>query len=108
MYEEHVSPDGKLHFFLQEADGDIILGFHGYGWHTHGDLLESMYAGGPSKAAAQFAADLISGKLTVAVYSVSGKTRDIRVSTDPAADLRYCEPDEIIAFRLWDGTEVVV
>jgi hypothetical protein len=36
---DRVSPDGALRFLVRSPDGDITLGFAGYPWHTHGDVL---------------------------------------------------------------------
>jgi hypothetical protein len=40
--EEHRSPDGLLQLVVRQAeDGDIIIGFDGYPWHTHPDCEDS-------------------------------------------------------------------
>ena len=101
-----VSPDGLLRFVIRSPDDDITLGFEGYPWHTHGDLLAGPSKQDPEAAAEQFVADLIAGNLLIAVARVSGRTRDIWITADPLADLRYCPPEELIEFRLWDGTTI--
>lgn len=41
ILEEHVSPDGLLSLYvIKSDDGDITIGFVGYPWHTHGDILD--------------------------------------------------------------------
>jgi len=37
--EEHVSPDRLLRLLVVREDGDITIGFAGYPWHTHGDVV---------------------------------------------------------------------
>lgn len=36
---EYVSPDGQLRFVIRASDDGLMLGFDGYPWHTHADLL---------------------------------------------------------------------
>ena len=43
LVEEHRSPDGILTLKVKrEDDGDVCVGFDGYSWHTHGDILASL------------------------------------------------------------------
>jgi hypothetical protein len=125
MDSDHVSPDGTLRFLVRASGRDVTLGFDGFEWHTHGDILAAMSEGQTvasfwssrtpesasesiTKYAKQFVDDLLSGKLIIAITKVSGAIRDIWVTDDLAADVRYCSPDETIEFRLWDGTTVPV
>jgi hypothetical protein len=40
ILEEHRSPDGLLRFIVtRDEQGDISLGFDGFVWHTHADVL---------------------------------------------------------------------
>jgi hypothetical protein len=101
------------------------MGFEGFAWHTHGDVLAALAAGEtvssfrssrtPENAAEsiagsveQFIADLFAGKLIVAVSKASGSFQDVWITDDPASDLRHCPPEEAIEFRRWDGTSVTV
>ena len=104
---DHISPDGALRFLVRSPDGDITMGFDGFGWHTHGDLLAAMPSESPEKAAEHFVAMLTAGELIIAISKVSGTTRDIWITADPAADLRYCPAAETLEFRLWDGTKIL-
>ena len=37
---EYISPDGRLRFVVVTGDdGDVALGFDGFAWHTHADML---------------------------------------------------------------------
>jgi hypothetical protein len=103
---DHVSPDGALRFLVRSPDGDITMGFDGYPWHTHGDLLADLPSMSPEDAAKRFVSDLISNKLIIAVAKVSGTVRNVWITDDPADDLRHCPPEETIEFRLWDGTKI--
>lgn len=82
------------------------MGFEGFAWHTRGNVLTSVFVGGPEAAAEQFVRALVAGELTIAVSKVGGITRDIWITDDVAGDLRYCPANETIEFRLWDGTIV--
>ncbi len=41
--EEYLSPDGCLRLVVIRETGDITLGFEGFPWHTHGDVLAAQY-----------------------------------------------------------------
>jgi hypothetical protein len=103
---DHVSPDGALRFLVRSPDGDITMGFDGYPWHTHGDVLAALSSVSPEDAAKRFVVDLISNKLVIAVSKVSGTICDIWITDDLANDLRHCLPEETVEFRLWDGTKI--
>src|SRR5436190_18117200 len=38
-HEEHRTPDGALTLVVSHEDDDITIGFDGFQWHTHGDVL---------------------------------------------------------------------
>ena len=41
IVERHTSPDGLLELIVDRADdGDWTVGFDGFAWHTHGDILD--------------------------------------------------------------------
>ena len=104
---EFVSPDGVLRFQVRSSSGDICLGFEGFLWHTHGDLLVQS-SESPDVAAQRFVASLVEGELTIAVLRVGGAIRNIWVTDDPRSDVRYSQPDEHIEFRRWNGAKVEV
>jgi hypothetical protein len=37
--ERHTSPDRLIELVVIVPDGDWTIGFVGYPWHTHGDIL---------------------------------------------------------------------
>ena len=109
MVQEHVSPDGRLRFrVVTRDDGDVTLGFDGFPWHTHADVLAALTGLPEGEAVSRFVADLIGGKSVIVLWSVGGDVRDVWVSYDPDKDAgyastAYAEPGESVALRHWDG-----
>src|SRR5206468_1014471 len=104
--EEYLSPDGQLRFRVAPGEeGDVSLGFVGFPWHTHGDIL-AVTTGQPVAAAVRrFVTDLVGGQSVIVVWSVGGEVRDVWVSDDPARDAGYAQPGESVELRHWDGRE---
>ena len=102
--EEHISPDGRLRFIVATApDGDLALGFDGFPWHTHADLLASLSGISEAEAIGQFVDDLIQDRSVVALWSTSEGVRDVWVSDNPARDVAYPVEGETIELRYWSG-----
>jgi hypothetical protein len=102
--EEHVSPDGRLRFLVvADPNGDLALGFDGYPWHTHADILASLSGLAAAGAVRQFVDDLRSDKSVIAVWGVPGNVEDVWVSEDPTRDAAYPQVGEIIELRHWSG-----
>ena len=65
--EEYLSPDGVLRLLIIGESDDPALGFDGYSWHTHGEViareLELLGEPGvaPDDAARRFVDDLLAG-----------------------------------------------
>jgi len=101
--DEHLSPDGQLTRVVIRGDGDTTIGFDGFEWHTHGDLLAASYpladTSGltPEMATRRFVDDVVSNRAVITVLKSSGKVRDVWVTNDVEADLRYRPPDEHIS-----------
>ena len=107
--ERHISPDGLLRLVVDRADdGDWSVGFEGFPWHTHGDILESSgYAGAPAERVRAFVDDVTASRRVIVISRVEGKVRDAWVTDDPTRDeLKYAEYDETIQKRLWNGRPV--
>jgi hypothetical protein len=100
---EYVSPDDQLRFIVERDEQDIVLGFEGFPWHTHADMLAS--AGGTSEALAveRFVGDLLGDRCVIAVSRSGGTIRDVWITMDPQSDLRYVSDDEVLEFRYWSG-----
>jgi hypothetical protein len=104
---EFVSPDGVLRFQVRSSSGDIYLGFEGFPWHTHGDLLVQS-SESPDVAAQRFVTSLVESELIVVIQRVDGAIRNIWITDDPQGDALYCKPDEHLEFRRWNGTKVIL
>ena len=106
IVEQHTTPDGILKFVVcQDADG-ISMGFDGFAWHTHPELLAD---DGLTEDAAmrQFIDGLIAGRIVIALARVSGAVRDVWVTDNIESDRKYKRDDETIEFRYWDGRNAV-
>jgi hypothetical protein len=102
VVEQHRPPDGLLTFrVLRDEAGDYELGFEGYDWHTHGDILASTSGLSASVAVRRFTDELI-GRAIIAIARIGDDIRDVWVTEKPAAD-PYKAENEIIEFRYWDG-----
>jgi hypothetical protein len=105
--ERLISPDGLLTFVVYQDEGDIVLGFEGFEWHTHADLLASWMGIPQDEAVRRFVDDLTEGRATIAIHTVNGEMCDVCITDDPNSDLNNKSDDESIAFRHWDGSSVL-
>jgi hypothetical protein len=103
LVAEHISPDGTFRFIIRRDDEDLSLGFSGYVWHTHADLLAEASGAPEPVAVARFVEDLINDRTVIAVSRVGGVIRDAWVTDDPISELRYKPEEEDIEFRYWSG-----
>ena len=107
LLEEHRTPDGLFRLIVdRDEDGDLALGFDGYAWHTHGDLLAAASGLSEQAAVRQFVDALLSGQSVIAVSRVGGEVRDVGVAEPPYEADQYAPPEETIEFRRWDGSAV--
>lgn len=100
---EHISPDGLLRFVIERDGDDLSLGFAGYPWHTHADILAASFGVPEQVAIARFVEDLLNDRSVVALSLVGGKVQDVWITDDPVSDLRYKPEEESIEFRYWSG-----
>jgi hypothetical protein len=109
IVEEHTSPDGFLRLIVtRESGGDVAIGFDGYTWHTHADILASLSGLSESEAIQQFVEHIIGDDQIIAVSWVNGKVRDVRPTDDPKGEYTYKPPEELLEFRRWSGVTVEV
>ena len=102
IIEEYRTSDGLLRFLVRRgAYGDITLGFDGFAWHSHSNLLASNSGLTKEAAVRRFVNDLLSSRAIIAVARVGDTIRDVW-ATDTASPDRYKPDDEIIEFRCWD------
>jgi hypothetical protein len=106
ILEQHHSPDGSLTFTVERFDnGDYCLGFDGFPWHTHGDILADQLGESEEVAIRQYVDRLLTNQLIIAIARVGEMRRDAWVTDASVAD-KYKPADEAIEFRYWDGTPV--
>jgi hypothetical protein len=91
--------------FSPRLRGTSYLGFDGYSWHTHADILAELSGLGEAEAIRQFVDDLIGGRAIIAIARVGGKIRDVWVVDGPLPG-KYKPDDETFEFRFWDGSPV--
>jgi hypothetical protein len=109
IVEEHQSPDGLLRLIVtRESDGDVAVGFDGYSWHTHGDLLASFSGLPESEAIREFVERIIGNEQVIVVSRVNGEVRDVWPTDDPRGEYQYKAADESLEFRRWSGESVPV
>jgi hypothetical protein len=102
--EDYISPDGRLRFVVDAApDGDLVLGFHGFLWHTHADLLAAMSGLPETEAVRRFVDDLLQDRSVIALWGTSEGVRDVWVSEEPERDATYPLEEESIELRYWSG-----
>ena len=107
IIEEHRTPDGLLRFVVERSlDGDLALGFDGYSWHTHGNILASLSGLRVEDAVRAFIDDLLNGESFIGIARVGGKIQDVWVTDDPSPD-KYKPDEETMEFRYWDGRAAV-
>lgn len=106
IIEEHHTPDGLLTFLVKRCnDGDVCLGFDGFAWHTHAEILVWKSGLSEDEAVRKFVDDLVGSHAIIAIARVGVRIRDVWVS-DIATPDKYKPDDEIIEFRYWDGSLV--
>ena len=110
IVERHESTDRQLALLVDFTDGDWTIGFDGFPYHTHGDVLaETEYAGTPEQATRSFVADILASRRPIVIWRVHGKIRDLGVPqqlnrADLDADIaKYGFPGETWEARYWDG-----
>jgi len=100
---QYVSPDNQLRFVVDHDEQDVRLGFEGFPWHTHADVLTSEFGTSEELAVKRFVRDLLSDRSILAVSRVGGTMREVWITADPQSDLHYKSDDEILEFRYWSG-----
>jgi hypothetical protein len=73
IVERHLSADGLLQLIVDLADdGDWSVGFEGYAWHTHGDMLTHDYGGSPESAVRAFVSDILTSQRVIVISRLDG------------------------------------
>ena len=102
--QRHMSPDGKLCLLVEIVDDDSSIGFEGYPWHTHGDILAELSGLDEEVAIEAFIEKIKKGELVIAILSEGENVIDVFISDDPREETTI--PGETIRFRLWNGQHV--
>ena len=102
--KNYTSPDGRLTFTVARREDGVALGFEGFAWDTHADVLIGPFGPSEDIAVEQYVGALLANKLLIAVVRDERETLDVFVTRDPETDLRYKPADERLEFRYWDGS----
>jgi hypothetical protein len=101
---EYFSPDGTLRLLVvTEDDGDVALGFAGFAWHTHADLLAWETSLTEAEAVERFVQDVLDNRAVIAVSRIGGKVRNVWVTDDLTSESCDLPPGETVELRYWDG-----
>jgi hypothetical protein len=107
IVEQYISGDGLLNLIVcSYDDGDTTLGFEGYAWHTHADILASLSGLPEPEAVRRFVNDILDDRSVIAVSRIGAAIRDVWVTDNPVSELKYKPDDERIEFRYWSGRRV--
>src|SRR4051812_46190309 len=108
IVERHESSDRQLTLIVDFTAGDWTIGFEGFAYHTHGDILaQTQYAGTPEQATRSFVADILESRRPIVISRVDGKIRDLGVPqalnrADMDANIaKYGFPGETWEARYW-------
>jgi hypothetical protein len=100
---DYFSPDRLLRLVITREDDDLSIGFDGYGWHTHGDVLAAI-SGLPAPDAVQaFVERILADDQVIAVLRIGDKIQDIWPTDGPYSELKHLQPGESMEFRRWSG-----
>lgn len=95
---------------VDRTHGDWTIGFDGFAWHTHGDILDAWgYDGSPEARTRAFVDDILQSRRVIAVVRTDGRVSDVIVPDDlverPLMNSfgRYAPPNEVTEFRYWNG-----
>jgi hypothetical protein len=102
--EEHTSADRLLTLAVDGLkNGDLAIGFRGYPWHTHADILASINSMDETEAVRQFIDDVLNDRSLIAVKMIDGHIHDVWITDDPVKERKYKQSNEEIQFRYWSG-----
>lgn len=104
VVERHVSPDGVLELVIERLDnGVILIGFVGYEWHTHPNLLDRDEGATDDAALSAYINRLLNGVAVVGIRRRGGTIVDAWIMDDPAFEADTFLDGETLEMRHWDG-----
>jgi hypothetical protein len=113
IVERYESPDRQLTLVVDLTSDDWTVGFDGFPYHTHGDILaQTEYAGNPELATRSFVTDILKSRRPIIIWRVNGKIRDLAVPQEfcraelEANVTKHGFPGETFEARYWDGRAV--
>jgi hypothetical protein len=114
IVEQHLSPDRELNLVVDLTNDDWTIGFEGYPYHTHADLLSSSgYHGRPKEAVRDFVDDILASRRAIVIWRVNGRIRDCDVPEEvdwkrlDDGLAKYGVPGETFEVRFWNGQPAV-
>lgn len=109
IVEEHRSPDESLRLVvIRGDDGDVAIGFDGYTWHTHGDILAALSGLPEPQAVREFVDRIVSDNQVIVLSRRNGVVEDAWPTDDHLAETEYRAEDETLEFRMWSGRPVAI
>lgn len=105
--ETHVSPDGKLTLLIVRDGADVLVGFEGSEWHTHGDLLVPEYGEDPWAAIQAFANAILEDRLIIRIDEAPQRLECLSyisiIDLDLKEEMKYDPLGSRIGYRYWSG-----
>ncbi|MGX1785715.1 hypothetical protein ACWIGM_03200 [Bosea sp. NPDC055332] len=100
IVETHIDPTGSLVLAVDRADeGLISIGFQGFEWHTHPELLVGEYGPTAALALEAFKRALMGDELVIAIVRRDHRMVDVSVSDEPP----FVSEGETLEQRYWSG-----
>jgi hypothetical protein len=84
---------------ITTTEDDITVGFRT--WHTHGELLGGRTPEEQMRAAFVFVEQILNDEVPIVVSYVAGEFNDAWVTSDPAKEGEYVQPNEHIRIGTW-------
>ncbi len=103
---KYLSPDGQLTLLVISEPDDITIGFEGFPWHTHGDIL-ALRSGTLDYAVANFVADILEDRSVICVTRVAGVITDVHIQSRYEGNDKYQSVDETVEWRYWGNKKSI-
>jgi hypothetical protein len=97
------TPD-KAFTLVHDPEQHGAIGFEGFAWHTHDDMLEWFDVEPQIRSVPQLIEALESGRLVVALSMGDGEVLDVWITDDPVSELSGELPaGQSVTLRYWSG-----
>ncbi|AZO82107.1 MULTISPECIES: hypothetical protein [unclassified Bosea (in: a-proteobacteria)] len=104
IVETHIDPTGSLVLAVDRTDGRLIsIGFEGFEWHTHPDLLMGEYGPTAEMALEAFKHALMSDELVIAIIRRGSRMVDVSLPDEPLSEHESLSEGETLERRHWSG-----